>query len=617
MARYFSLLLFTIALLAAFYYNGRLSHLFSLSWLALLVWAFVPLVQNTLIHRPQANLLFIAGIGLTIWLFITYLLGDVPWYNAAYSWRLGVLPFVFLVAVTLFTTDGLKRHIDLLIACGLALALFTIWQALNGLPPDGGMYNRNNNAALLNLLLFAIAARFLTAPKSDGTMLWGLAFTVMVYASLLPGSRGSVLGLLFGLGLLLLLSRGLGCGRRLLGLTSLTLLAFLANYLLAGAVLQEMPSAYALDSNQDRVQIWQATVNMLADAPWYGIGAGVYWLLYPAYRFDSEISAGYFVHNDYLQFLLEIGYPGLLFVLLIAVGLILAAVSLSKSNAASTKNRLLGSSLIAGITAVAVHSMVTFNFYISPILIVLGLYLGQIYHLTTPGMVNIRLERPRLIILSLALALPFPYFLGLGSAYLSLHDLAGNSVNMEMVEQTRRLDLAMRLDRTADIYPLTQAIHLRTVIGLTHDQSQQSFLFNEADALFSRARALNPYRASNYHEHAKLLLEYPQLAGSDAHGKAMELASTAVSINPRNYQARMTHARLYEDQGNKTKALEQLLAGLYQRYTVDGGLAYYYAYGERLADELGDTDAQQLFLERMAANNIIPARSELSVDLYD
>jgi hypothetical protein len=426
-----------------------------------------------------------------------------------------------------------------------------------------------------------------------------------------------VLGLFFGFGLLLLLSRGLGSRHRLLGLTSLTLLAFIANSLFSSGVLQEMPSAYVLDSNQDRVQIWLATVNMLADAPWYGIGAGVYWLLYPAYRFDSEISAGYFVHNDYLQILLELGYPGLFFLLLIAVGLIITAASLRRQGAASTNDRLVVASLIAGISAVAVHSMVTFNFYISPILIVLGLYLGQIYHLTNTSTASIRLEKPRLIILSLALALPFPYFVGLGSAYLSIHDLAGNSINMEMVEQTRKLDLAMRLDRTADIYPLGQAIHLRTVIGLTDDQAQQGFLFNEADALFSRARALNPYRASNYYEHAKLLLGYPQLAGEDAHGKAMELSSTAISINPRDYQARMTYARLFEDQGDKAMALEQLLAGLYQRYAVDAGLAYYYAYGERLAEELGNTDAHQLFLERMVANNIIPAKSVVSDGLHD
>ncbi len=48
---------------------------------------------------------------------------------------------------------------------------------------------------------------------------------------------------------------------------------------------------------------------MLQDAPWHGIGPGLFWLAYPPYRAAADNSGGFYVHNDYLQLWLEGGWP--------------------------------------------------------------------------------------------------------------------------------------------------------------------------------------------------------------------------------------------------------------------------------------------------------------------
>ncbi len=67
-------------------------------------------------------------------------------------------------------------------------------------------------------------------------------------------------------------------------------------------------------SAEMRLAFWEATLAMIGDHPFLGIGWGAYWLVYPSYDFYMQ---GNFIkivhaHNLYLNYAAEIGLPGAL-----------------------------------------------------------------------------------------------------------------------------------------------------------------------------------------------------------------------------------------------------------------------------------------------------------------
>ena len=60
---------------------------------------------------------------------------------------------------------------------------------------------------------------------------------------------------------------------------------------------------------------WQSALNQAADYPILGSGLATFGQLYPQYRtLDDDSTAGFFVHNDYLQLLAEVGPVSILMV---------------------------------------------------------------------------------------------------------------------------------------------------------------------------------------------------------------------------------------------------------------------------------------------------------------
>lgn len=68
-----------------------------------------------------------------------------------------------------------------------------------------------------------------------------------------------------------------------------------------------------------RVQMWQATLRMIADRPVTGVGAGAWENEVPRYQAEgSPLETDYYVHNEYLQLLAEYGLVGGVFLVLLA-----------------------------------------------------------------------------------------------------------------------------------------------------------------------------------------------------------------------------------------------------------------------------------------------------------
>lgn len=135
---------------------------------------------------------------------------------------------------------------------------------------------------------------------------------------------------------------------------------------------------------ETRDEVAQDALNMFLDRPLTGHGLGSFKHTYPAYRSESvyNVQIYDYVHNDYLQFLLELGIiPFLLLLLVCLISLKNALLGMRKKGSSLRKGMAFAS--LMGISAIAIHSTVDFNLQIpaNALLFMVILNLGNLsYH---------------------------------------------------------------------------------------------------------------------------------------------------------------------------------------------------------------------------------------------
>jgi len=113
--------------------------------------------------------------------------------------------------------------------------------------------------------------------------------------------------------------------------------------------------------NVNRTQIWFATIKMIADYPFAGVGMGGYWTAFPAYHDASGSMTPQQAHNDYLELIASGGVIGLvLFIWFVKVGVNRARNNLKTGN--DFRRAACFAALIA-IAGIAVHSLVDFGLH--------------------------------------------------------------------------------------------------------------------------------------------------------------------------------------------------------------------------------------------------------------
>lgn len=85
------------------------------------------------------------------------------------------------------------------------------------------------------------------------------------------------------------------------------------------ALLERLTSVFTKvdTSSEMRLAFWESTIAMIEDHPFFGIGWGAYWMVYPLYDFYMQGAAGTQIvivhaHNMYLNYMAEIGIVGAL-----------------------------------------------------------------------------------------------------------------------------------------------------------------------------------------------------------------------------------------------------------------------------------------------------------------
>lgn len=116
-------------------------------------------------------------------------------------------------------------------------------------------------------------------------------------------------------------------------------------------------------SGVTRVSIWKDTLPLIAEFRIFGCGLGGF---EPAFLKHQTVTANYsiaFAHNDYLQYLAELGLIGFTLLGALVSGIAVQVVR-TASKVADEPRRLLLIACAGGFLAMLVHSLVDFNTYV-------------------------------------------------------------------------------------------------------------------------------------------------------------------------------------------------------------------------------------------------------------
>jgi len=381
--------LFFLVFLSALYYHGFIADFFCITQVLLLLWLLSALWRwgrdGIPLPRSALALLLVAYAG---WLALTLTWGTVPNYNIVTFWGLGSLPLVFWLYVTNPEREALwYRAAVPVLLLALALSTQATYQLMaKAVEPKSVFLDLNSHAAFLVLIALAAAGYFLAAYagwQGNGARSWqlilGAAVSVLVFAVAITAGRGALLALVTGMGVLLAVAWWRKLRRPAALLAAISVVALVAGNLAArGRTTERLvtlvdPAA----AGWGRFMIWEQAWNLIKESPWLGKGLGTFGLVFPSRQHPLDGSAGFMVHNDYLQLWLEAGLPGLVLLLAIYVSTLVLFIRVLRSDRYTTAQALEITGLFSGLLAIAMHSFINFNLYVLPTSLIAGVMLSS------------------------------------------------------------------------------------------------------------------------------------------------------------------------------------------------------------------------------------------------
>lgn len=512
-----------------------------------------------------------------LWLGVTLLWTPVPFVGTTMFWWISALPLGFwLYTLQPGRARAWPQLAALSLLVGYGLVLTGAFQRLaRGETPQATFLDVNIQAAVLMLLALPAGGYMLrmgAARRRDTrlTALLGFSFLLLVYGLMLTRSRGGMFAFFVGTAALFVMTARHVPRKWLAVYAGLVAFAFLlADLSWSGALLGRMADTFQdlHYAGTGRFTIWRESWRLLFEqSPFWGVGLGLYSLVWPSYRAPEDASGGYFAHNDYLQVWIEAGLPGLLLLLAVLVSVAWMVWRMLHHSDLPRVVRIEIAGLSAGLLAIAAHSFVQYNFYVIPILLLSGLLLARLQELAVPprgAAPRAWRWRPakhfsaagyRLIVLALAV-LPLGYLTSIG---ISAYQLSrGNMLATQNLfdEADQAFMAAQRFWPDSDAPLIVRAELYRTVLARGgRDVEQQKALFQRSEALLAQAERLNPLRPDIFTLRADLYGQMPLLAGSGWDTKAVENYRHALALNPRHYRTRFRYAQFLFDQNHKQEA---------------------------------------------------------------
>ncbi len=589
------------ALICALFFNGVFLPAYAASLILLVVATALALWPRGARLAELARSPMLVALALWwAWLGLTVLWSPARFVSSVEFWWKGamVLAFVAVAGSAHLPWRQLLRGVVLV---GLVLAALGAVQALVlGQPPHSLFLNPNSHAAFLNLVALALVGRTLALPAAERTRaaLLGAAVFFLVFGMALVGGRGALLSLLLAALLPLWLgARRVGPGRAAAVGAILAVAVLVADLVRGGYVAGRLATLVSpASAGYDRFPIWEASLRLLADTPWWGAGAGTFWLLYPSYRLPADGSGGYYAHNDYLQLLIEAGVPGLLLTLAVLGVMVWRVYRRQRGPDSSATEVLEAAGLAAGILVVALHSLFTFNFYILPTLIVVGAFLGRLEHLAPSVPARRAVGEPARRRLHWALAAVAALSLASLLATAASHAALGRALERASAGEPLAADAwlrwARRLEPSADAPLLARArLYLSAArADRALPAATRADLLRAALAALEGAVERNALRAETHYLHGQVLaLERPRQPLA-----AQQSFARALALDPLHLGARAEVAGAHLRAGERELAAAALSEGLAYRHPPRAEVVAFLVYAARVFRDLGETDEAEL-----------------------
>ena len=333
-------------------------------------------------------------LALAIWAYVAWTVASTGFFSAVYN-PAGLFDPVFLLvgfSLGRASEEAGRQRTFALFATGAAmLAVWALGQVSLGLGRGQALFETPNTlASVLNLML--VPAVVLVASGLRGRKL-GLLVTLLFAGLCATFSRGAAIALVIGLIVSLAVFNPQGVRWRHMARVGVL---FFAGAALTAVAVGLRAWLHTQDGGQPlfppfgsvsaRLELyalaWQSAMEHLCCGVGYLgfrmiLEAGR--ALVPSY---GETHITYFVHNDYLQVLLELGAPGLL--ALIAVVLLPFIIALRAMPARQEDRRIIAA-VIGALAATAVHAMGDFPLHVPICLLLFGMYLGAAERLLAPA----------------------------------------------------------------------------------------------------------------------------------------------------------------------------------------------------------------------------------------
>jgi O-antigen ligase len=249
--------------------------------------------------------------------------------------------------------------------------------------PDGGItgtyVNHNHFAGLLEMglpfaVLYPVALLKRPRPhRASSAIAWKACGLLLVAAIIFIAILSSLsrMGFLAALtSLLVIASLALGARRRgwkrwlpialVVVLTALAFIFLPSDPLIARYA--QLAPADAISSDM-RTGMWRDALGVIKAYPLFGCGLGAYESCFPRFQTVAPMFTIDFAHNDYLQYLAELGAPAFLAALLFMLGMFRRAIR-SAMDEPSTDRRYVALACAGSFAAILLHSFVDFNLYI-------------------------------------------------------------------------------------------------------------------------------------------------------------------------------------------------------------------------------------------------------------
>lgn len=190
------------------------------------------------------------------------------------------------------------------------------------------------------------------------------SFTIMVTALFLSKSRAGILVFLSSLIFFISSILFTRYPKKIIWIIASGLLAtyLLLNWIGLGGVLNELNTIFSYKSYGGRLDEYIDALRMLKDYPLTGIGLGAFSNIFPMYRLGPVLNFYEYLHNDMLQFLIEVGIVGFT-IALIPFSIFLIKLIKEVKNSAIKYKYYIGLSIISIFFYLALHTSIDFGLH--------------------------------------------------------------------------------------------------------------------------------------------------------------------------------------------------------------------------------------------------------------